>query len=242
MHIDRSGDQTRGFLPIYGLKQSQYGPVPLLAHPLNWDKYAQQEDSFLQAENDRLLYVAATRACSQLVVTDWEGKQGSWDFFDSGSADFEPLEVPEKIESKKVAETTLDLRDANAAVTATTERWRQACEPTYDVVAAKAYALPKGAKPHGTGEHGVEWGTVIHTLLEAAMVKPGSNLRSLAVSDAGGSRAGVDTRRFCFEHRRYRHEIRPLESCPSQQEVSSGSAVHDALARRYSGNGYARRD
>src|SRR5690606_15891294 len=31
-----------------------------------------------------------------------------------------------------------------------------------------------------TGEHGTEWGTVIHLLLETALVQPGADLRQLA--------------------------------------------------------------
>ena len=51
---------------------------------------------------------------------------------------------------------------------------------SYALVAAKAISV-SGSVPGATaGEHGTEWGTVIHTLLEAAMRDPGADLHDLA--------------------------------------------------------------
>jgi ATP-dependent helicase/nuclease subunit A len=58
-------------------------------------------------------------------------------------------------------------------------------------------APPSGPHP---GEHGAEWGSVIHTLLQAAMAEPGSDLEALASSalaeeglDRASAPAAVET-------------------------------------------------
>ena len=56
---------------------------------------------------------------------------------------------------------------------------------TYRVVAAKADALGKAtdqSEVPASGEHGTEWGTAVHRLLEAAMEVPGADLRPLALT------------------------------------------------------------
>ena len=61
--------------------------------------------------------------------------------------------------------------------------------PTFEVQAAKRYALATGRLDSSAfpglqnledGEHGVEWGTVIHMLLQVAMETPGVDLEGLA--------------------------------------------------------------
>jgi ATP-dependent helicase/nuclease subunit A len=44
------------------------GPPTVIAQPTDWDRHAEEAARFLRAENERLLYVAATRAGDELVV------------------------------------------------------------------------------------------------------------------------------------------------------------------------------
>ncbi len=184
MHIDRTHGETRGFFAIHAARTSQYGPRPLLAQPADWEQHAAQESLFLRAERDRLAYVAATRARSGLVVTCLDGKSGSWDFFEPAGDAFLPLETPPAADKPK-APSASEENDPHAVAASTACIWEEATKPTYDVVAAKAHALLKETTlppPQHTGEHGTEWGTAIHTLLEAAMENPDAELAPLARS------------------------------------------------------------
>ncbi len=68
LHIDRSGSQVRGYLAIHG-PETRQGTGPLLACPERWDDLERKEREFQTAETNRLLYVAATRAGTCLLVT-----------------------------------------------------------------------------------------------------------------------------------------------------------------------------
>ena len=67
VHIDRSGDRVRGYLAVYAESWGRQSP-PLLAQPKQWDLLAGEEKTFRDAENNRLLYVAATRAGAMLTI------------------------------------------------------------------------------------------------------------------------------------------------------------------------------
>ena len=68
LHVDRSAGQTRGYLALYGASEFPKS-APLLAHPPGWQQWEEREQRFHAAEENRLLYVAATRAARQLIVS-----------------------------------------------------------------------------------------------------------------------------------------------------------------------------
>ena len=185
IHIDRSGSETHGFLPVYGAQvHERTRQRHLLARPQNWTASSDRERRFLNAEEDRLRYVAATRAEVRLIISQRDGKNdGSfWEAFDDDLADkpllpdpgdvAPPHAVPQPIDSARHAESLQEIPG----------RWATCMKSTYDVQAIKELAL-KGPKPaYGTAVQGKEWGTVLHTLLEAAMKHADSDLKPLAVS------------------------------------------------------------
>ena len=75
--------------------------------------------------------------------------------------------------------TSRNVRDAAADIQ---QRWETVSRPTYATAAAKAISLSDGRRGVTSGEHGTEWGTVIHLLLETAMRNPGVDLKRLAAS------------------------------------------------------------
>ena len=75
--------------------------------------------------------------------------------------------------------TSGSVRDAAAEIQ---QRWETVLRPTYATAAAKAISLSDGRRGVTSGEHGTEWGTVIHLLLETAMRSPGVDLKPLAAS------------------------------------------------------------
>ena len=85
--------------------------------------------------------------------------------------------------------TSQDVRDAATGIQ---QRWETVSRPTYATAAAKAISLGDGRRAVTAGEHGTEWGTVIHLLLEAAMRTPGVDLERLAASALADQGLGSD--------------------------------------------------
>ena len=91
------------------------------------------------------------------------------------------MEVPKVARAPpKTAAVTVGDGDPAQAANAIGERWQWTLVRSYGLVAAKAISVSGPAPGATAGEHGTEWGTVIHTLLEAAMQDPGADLRDLA--------------------------------------------------------------
>lgn len=70
VRIVRDGPTARGYLLI-SRKVGEYGREPV-AHPAEWNEHETAEAAYLDAEETRLLYVAATRARELLVVSRYE--------------------------------------------------------------------------------------------------------------------------------------------------------------------------
>ena len=186
VHIDRSADQPRGYLPIYGPKRSQWGRPPVLARPPGWDQLAAQEQRFLDAETNRLLYVAATRAGVKLVISQRDdgkaNEKNPWRLFDDYLQSAGQFVDPGTVSPKPPVKVTIDPVEWKNEVGTIEQRWQAVLKPTYDVLAIKASAIKGGPKPHGAEKGGAEWGQVLHTLLEAAMKQPKADLHGLALS------------------------------------------------------------
>ena len=95
LHIDRSGDSVRGDPAIFGEVQGWQSP-PLVAHPQGWDDLAAEEQKFRDAENQRLLYVAATRTGAMLTITEREkgNNWNPWQFFKEHLGDSPSWKTP----------------------------------------------------------------------------------------------------------------------------------------------------
>lgn len=183
LHVDRAGDQVLGFLAVHE-ESSGFHPK-LLACPVGWDSCVTEEKQFAAAERTRLLYVAATRVGSHLIVCRKDkdnGKTNYWDFFADHLQEFETLQdpgLPQAPQRKTVRITAADLQAAELSVNS---RWTCSRAATYATAAAKDSSLSPSAlhRPVTSEAHGTEWGTVIHFLLQQAMVAPESDLRPLA--------------------------------------------------------------
>ncbi|MEW6141248.1 MAG: UvrD-helicase domain-containing protein [Thermodesulfobacteriota bacterium] len=183
MHVDRSGGVVRGYLAVYGPPNAG-GRDVLLAQPPGWKELEAAEAQFLEAEELRLLYVAATRAGCGLTVSMRESKAhySPWAFFHKPLAKARPrqgasLEVPQSAKGSPIS-TNAALEAHEAIAT----RWSTSLEKTYDSVSVKALSVRKGRFTVSQGEHGTEWGTILHTLLEAAMIDPDVDLKALAAA------------------------------------------------------------
>jgi ATP-dependent helicase/nuclease subunit A len=68
VHIERTGLKAQGWLKIVRKSEGSFAAITLGEH-VGWPAYETAELPYLQAEEDRLLYVAATRAREMLIVS-----------------------------------------------------------------------------------------------------------------------------------------------------------------------------
>jgi ATP-dependent helicase/nuclease subunit A len=193
VHIDRTDETPRGYLAIYGQKRSEWKPPPRLAQPKDWVNLAAEEKRFLDAETNRLLYVAATRAGVKLVTSQRDGNANSknpWRLF--GTQPFTDFADPGAIVEQPSEEIVIDAKDWNKELAAIETRWKTILLPSYAVAAIKKAAIKGGPKPHGAEKDGAEWGKLLHLLLEAAMKEPSGDLRGLALSALEDLELSVD--------------------------------------------------
>jgi ATP-dependent helicase/nuclease subunit A len=173
-HVRRSdADGARGALLVLDAEGS------VVAQPPEWEAMAQAEEEFLAAERQRLLYVAATRARRELVVSgsDTEQKAGlkpddsiwsdlvpaldgapSPSPFEAAPAEGRPV-VTRAAVDVLAAVAEADARraaahDASLHVQTVTER----AKAQHDEARARDLALPAGL--------GAAWGRAVHRALE----------------------------------------------------------------------------
>ena len=181
IHVDRQGARVRGYLALFG-EGDAYGRAAWLAHASDWSQYQEREAKFLEAEGNRLLYVAATRAGTRLIVSQRAkgNEKNPWSAFADRLEkcprlpDPGPQSVPKRATSPGA--------DASQIATA----WQRVTTPTYDVKAARlvlagARALPS-LPPTAESERGMGWGAVTHLLLQRLMTGSESGLEAMAAA------------------------------------------------------------
>ena len=183
LHIDRAGDTTRGYLAVFGPRRGWSKP-PLLARPGGWEHFAEEEKKFTAAEQQRLHYVAATRAGSQLTVSQRASSQSKnpWQFFDAHVPAAQELPDPGPQNAPAQELVVVQPADVETARDAIAARWETVEQESYLAAAAKEISITPSSLHHvaASGEHGTEWGTVIHFLLETAMRNPQDDLNDMA--------------------------------------------------------------
>ncbi|MEA1996598.1 MAG: UvrD-helicase domain-containing protein, partial [Gemmatimonadota bacterium] len=187
VHIDRSPEgRTAGYLEFCAPGFMGRPGEPFACH-MEWRHWAGEEKKFKEAEEVRLFYVAATRAGARLVITQREKRNQSnpWKFFLESLDGYPSLEDPGKRRAPwKTEGEEAALEAPEQAIEAIAGRWDCALEPGYSLRRAKELAgeespglVMQTADFHVTGsnaegEHGTEWGIVIHRLLQAALQNP----------------------------------------------------------------------
>lgn len=186
LYVDRASETVRGYLAVTGTFTGMRRKVDL-AHPPGWEHYSATEDEFQRAEELRLLYVAATRAGCGLVISlrATYGNRNPWDFFKQALKPMPTLENPGPQQAAFADGAALTEQDAADAFREIEQGWQELAKKTYDVAAVKATTVARGQFTYSLGEHGTEWGTVIHLLLEAAMEDESVDIRALAEAAVG---------------------------------------------------------
>jgi ATP-dependent helicase/nuclease subunit A len=186
--VERHADGARGWFSIekdgdgYGNK--------VIAQPAEWEEKVEEELDYLDAEEVRLRYVAATRARELLVVGRWAkaGDKGPWGSFDQFLGSVPELPVPAKVAVPVAQPPKISVASRAGASAQREFAHGHAREATWSVtsVTAEAKHIAKMARPIDAmpddptqvvtadtparrADAGMAWGTLIHGLLEHAM-------------------------------------------------------------------------
>lgn len=177
IHVERPADGNAvGYVRVE--ERGDNFTSRILAQPLDWPARAELESQFDRAEDVRLLYVAATRAEEELVVSRCirtEDKSPWRALYDELSARWPKLELDyREAPQRAVLQTSAEELQQRGAIVA--DLRRQAGVPTYLATPVKELArsgfdtlepLPPLPRPDGQ-PRGTEWGTIVHAALEAA--------------------------------------------------------------------------
>jgi ATP-dependent helicase/nuclease subunit A len=202
--IIREGPIARGYLSI----TTDWGYAEkVLAEPVGWSQLKQEEQTYLAAEEYRLLYVSATRARDLLVVGRWASSGGggvrAWEAFAPFLNGVPELPVPAKVSAPATQLTDLSAAANTLASMLRDAGHERARVPSWSAtsVTAEAPHIAKIARsaesdmddptrvvvadtPSHRADTGMAWGTLIHGLLEHAMRHKGAtrqDLRRLAM-------------------------------------------------------------
>jgi ATP-dependent helicase/nuclease subunit A len=189
IRIIRDGLVARGYFSI----TTDWGrSEKVLAEPAAWAQFKEEEQTYLAAEEHRLLYVSATRARDLLVIGRW-AKSGSggvraWEAFAPSLSGAAELVIPGAVSAPAAQVVDLSaaahaqaaaLRDAAhrlarvpswTATSVTAEAGHIATiAPAVDGDAGDPTCAVVGGTPSHRADAGMAWGTLIHGLLEHAM-------------------------------------------------------------------------
>jgi ATP-dependent helicase/nuclease subunit A len=192
-HIERRGERALGWFKLVRRSQINTWSTTLLGEHADWPVHEAAEEPYRDAEEVRLLYVAATRAREMLVVSRWTGNQKvqAWGVLDAHLAGAPELPVPpdaaapavDPLDASPAAEAafTADRDAAHAAarqaswsITSVTSETRHIARITRsaDATADDPTKVVTTDTPAHRADAGLAWGTLIHGLLEHAMRHP----------------------------------------------------------------------
>ena len=189
VHIERSELKARGWLKLVRRSETSYAET-LLGEHADWGVHEAAELPYLQAEEDRLLYVAATRARQLLVVSRWIGNANNtaWRVLDGFLGQASELSVPAVVIVPTVVPQDCSMAAQTAATAArekvharvhqsswsamsVTERAQHIVRMTrsVDASADDPSKVVVADTPSHRADAGQAWGTLVHGLLEHAM-------------------------------------------------------------------------
>ncbi|MGH7480919.1 MAG: 3'-5' exonuclease, partial [Longimicrobiales bacterium] len=183
-HIERSDDaRPRAYLT---LEMHRGRASETLARPIDWPMYAEEESRYEAAEDDRLLYVAATRARDELVVarspktsanSAWAPLHAALDRLGTRlTLEPTPAPAPERLarDEREIAaeiERVATARQAAARpsyATAAITRLAAASGDPGTAAIVSVDALADDVEPFERPDlDALTWGTIVHRALEA---------------------------------------------------------------------------
>ncbi|MGQ7890684.1 UvrD-helicase domain-containing protein [Paenibacillus sp. WC2504] len=166
-YVDRTVDPAVGYFTI---SQQKYEfAKETLAQPVGWEAMNLREREFMNAEKDRLLYVAATRAKQMLVISQYpeQPAKSPWSPLLLGMEMVPELEVPAfEAEERVEYSEQLDLAGFMAERAAKVVRLGRS---TYARASVTGLTKSSGEVPEWSSEgRGMAYGSLVHLGIEAA--------------------------------------------------------------------------
>jgi ATP-dependent helicase/nuclease subunit A len=191
-HIDRSQHPAVGYFTI--TRQKYDYVYDTVAQPVGWAELNEKERVFMNAEKERLLYVAATRAKQLLVVSLYPEQPAKcpWTALMTGMEHTPELEsAGSAMWQPEVYEGDPDLADAANVRALARDR---AAGPTYARLSVTRLTKEAGDVPEWSGEgKGMAFGTVVHEGVEAmGRGRAGETLRDYVAMLAAREGLGED--------------------------------------------------
>ena len=171
LRILRNEDGAEGYLKI--TKSAGWGEE-VVAHPQGWRSHEETELEFVKAEELRLLYVAATRARETMVVSEWTKKsQGAqpWQKLSQTLAGQTSIPILRASIAVVPALPDLSIAARDVAAASRNDRRKQLEMPSFEPFAISSLATHGASAnaPEEASQSGLNWGTLIHALLEYAV-------------------------------------------------------------------------
>jgi ATP-dependent helicase/nuclease subunit A len=168
MHIDRIADSTHGYFPVTA-SSGNWGGSKVLGLPPTWEEMRSLEERYSRAEEDRLLYVATTRAKQLLVVSRYPSSpdKGAWKDLEPYVAGAEELEeFPVRVIERRSG--VLPVEDFQAAQNAIIASLSRSRDVSYAMKTVTAVAEERASETpfSGEGGMGMKWGGMIHKALQ----------------------------------------------------------------------------
>ena len=176
IHVKRDEGRSEGYLVIGRKIAFSY---EVLAQPPDWLEGLQDEErSYAEAEELRLLYVAATRAMDSMVVSTYPKKEekSAWKML-SGYLPEQPLEIEARSMTMPKTGSSgqtgpAELQEALEAIDCGK---KQLAVPTYEHLSVTAVKNQDVQLPERKIEgYGTRWGTVIHAALDLLVAERGN--------------------------------------------------------------------
>lgn len=165
LHISRSKDKAMGHFLAFG-SSGDYR-TEILGIPPNWPTAQKLEQSYQQAEEERLLYVATTRAKQLLVVSRYPEKpdKGAWRSLYPHLEGVSELESPEKA-SASFEKGEIELGEFLMAKNEIAERTSRSKKNSYEqeTVTSLAKESVEDAPWSQDSDQGMLWGRIIHRI------------------------------------------------------------------------------
>jgi len=153
-------------------KKSVYRGTPI-SHPAGWDEKAAEEMKYEAAEDDMLMYVAATRARDLLVVSTYEGDLGvkrAWGTIEDRWRDLPELEQPGPGSAVRAKRPKLALKPDEVRKGRLDIMARRGASSAASYLLESVTSLAKRGRESpewARGGLGLKWGTAVHALLSA---------------------------------------------------------------------------
>ncbi|MBP3966257.1 UvrD-helicase domain-containing protein [Paenibacillus lignilyticus] len=163
-HINRSGESVKGYFNI--TRKTGY-QNDVIAHPPGWIELAERERLYMNAEKERLLYVAATRAKQLLVISRYPDRPAvdPWSAFESSLRDAKEIE---DVQVREITSPVYDVRHDELEDARSGRQQREALAvPSYRVASVTEIAKSAGVQPpRPLAGRGMAFGSTVHRCIE----------------------------------------------------------------------------